>query len=86
MLGSSPNLPRPVTTSCGQRPVPRSKELAELAGRRLQLVEQRTAEQNRLQLVRHRHVRSDIGRAVAGLKRRITGLDRKIADLIASSP
>ena len=36
--------------------------------------------------VRHRHVRSDIGRAVAGLKRRITGLDRKIADLIASSP
>ena len=67
-------------------PSPQVKELAELAARRLQLVEQRTAEQNRRQLVRHRHVRSDIGRAVAGLKRRITGLDRKIADLIASSP
>ena len=67
-------------------PDPAVRELAELASRRRQLLEQRIAENNRLQLVGNRDVRSDINRAVAGLKRRIGRLDGRIADLIASSP
>lgn len=67
-------------------PDPANRELADLAGRRLQLVAQRTAEQNRRRLVGSRIVRSDIGRAVGGLKRRIKRLDREIAGLIAASP
>lgn len=67
-------------------PDPAARELAELAARRLQLVAQRTAENNRRKLVRSRRVRSDIGRAIGGLKRRIKRLDREIAGLIAASP
>ncbi len=67
-------------------PNPRVRELAELTGRRLQLVSQRGAEQNRLRLISNRDVRSDINRAIAGLKRRIKRLDGRIADLIAASP
>lgn len=67
-------------------PDPASRELAELAGRRLQLVQQRTREMNRRRLIRSRPVRSDIGRAIGGLKRRIKRLDGEIAGLIAASP
>ena len=67
-------------------PDPAVRELGELTARRLQLVSHRTAEQNRLRLVRNRHVRADIGRAVAGLKRRVKTIDARIADLIASAP
>ena len=67
-------------------PDPGTRELGELTGRRLQLVAQRTVEQNRRRLVRSRHVRSDVNRAIAGLGRRIKRLDRKIAALIAASP
>ncbi|MYB17145.1 MAG: IS110 family transposase, partial [Chloroflexi bacterium] len=67
-------------------PDPAIKELADLAGRRLQLVAQRTAEQNRRRLVGSRIVRSDIGRAIAGLGRRIKRLDKEIAGLINASP
>ncbi len=69
-----------------QAPDPGVRELGELTSRRLQLVSQRGAEQNRLRLVRNRDVRSDINRAIAGLKRRIKRLDGKIAGLIAASP
>lgn len=67
-------------------PDPWVRELGELTSRRLQLVSQRGAEQNRLRLISNRDVRSDINRAIAGLKRRIKRLDGKIADLIAASP
>ena len=67
-------------------PDPVVRDLAELAARRRQLLEQRTAENNRLQLVGNRDVRSDINRAVAGLKRRIGRLDCRIAAMIAASP
>ena len=67
-------------------PDPSVRELAELASRRLQLVNQRTADGNRRQLVGNRDVRVDIGRAIAGLDRRIGRLDGRIAAMIAASP
>ena len=67
-------------------PDPGIRELGELAARRLQLISQRTAELNRLRLIRNRDVRSDINRAVAGLGRRIKRLDARVVDLIASTP
>lgn len=60
------------------------RELAELVARRAQLMEHLTAESNRLRMVVSKRVRSEIGRAMAGLKRRVKTLDRDISDLIAS--
>ncbi len=69
-----------------QAPDPAVRQLAELTTRRSQLVNQRTAERDRLQLVEGRAVRADINRCIAGLLRRVQRLDRAIDDLIAGTP
>ena len=69
-----------------QAPDPAVRELAELITRRWQLIAQRNAERNRLQLARNHLVRADMNRCVAGIARRIKRLDRQISSLIAASP
>ena len=69
-----------------QAPDPAVRELAESVTRRWQLIAQRNAERNRLQLARNRLVRADMNRCVAGIARRIKRLDRQISSLIAASP
>ncbi len=60
------------------------RTLAALVGRRDQLLAMQVADRNRLELVSDPTVRGDIRRAVAGFKRRITTLDRKISAAIAA--
>ncbi len=68
------------------RKSPRERELSALVARRGQLTNQLTAERNRLQRSSVPRVRSDLRRAVAGLKRRIKTYDRAISEHIAASP
>jgi transposase len=68
------------------RKPPRERELSALVARRGQLTNQLTAERSRLQRSPFPGVRSELRRAVAGLRRRIRTYDRAISELIASSP
>ena len=60
------------------------KELAELVGRRRQLVELRTMESNRLPLTVSKAARQSIGKVLALLEKQILALDQAITDLISS--
>ena len=62
----------------------KQRELAELMVRRGQLTDRLAAEGNRLGTVASKRVRAEIGRATAGLERRIETLDRDISDPIAA--
>ena len=61
------------------------REVAALVSRRTQLIGMQHTECNRLAMAKSRIVKADINRAIAGLKRRIDGLDRKIEAAIAAS-
>ena len=69
------------------RPLPdeQSRALAGLLARRRQLIERRTAEQNRLGLAAE-PVRRGIRRHVAWLDRQIRGLDAELAAAVQASP
>ena len=69
------------------RPVPdeATRELAALVARRRQLIEMLTAEKNRLRLAA-RAVRRDIQQHIRWLERRLSDLDRDLAQHVRSSP
>ncbi len=65
---------------------PAERELCALVARRTQLLAHLTAERQRLHMPAGKRVRSDLNRAMVGLRRRITTLDRAIGDHIEADP
>ena len=70
------------------RPLPdaAARDLADLLGRRRQLIGMRTAESNRLGTAAAPAVRVDLEAHIAYLGRQVQGMDRQIAEAVQSSP
>jgi len=71
--------PRPLAA-----PDPAREACDALVTRRRQLIDQRTAEQNRLEQARHDTIRKDIEKHIQFIDRRIADLDKQIADAVAN--
>lgn len=70
------------------RPVPdaAARDLADLLGRRRQLIAMRTAEKNRLGTAAAAAVRADLEAHIAYLTRQADEMDRRLAEAVRSSP
>ena len=70
------------------RPLPdaAARDLAELLGRRRQLIGMRTAEKNRLGTASAAAVRADLGAHIAYLDDQVGEMDRRLAEAVRSSP
>jgi transposase len=66
-------------------PSPELQELRELLDRRAQLIQMRTAEQNRLHSTTQKAVRKDLESHLAWLQKRIKGVEHQLDQLIAAN-